>query len=202
MSSPWIKICGLRDAATVAHCLALQVDAVGFVFAPSVRQVSIAEALRLADMARGRAQVVAVLRGASPHMEQIIKEFDPDLLQIDQTAIDANARPMPRGWLPVFRDGEGLPDRLPDRVLFEGRESGVGQTANWREAASLAHKTRLVLAGGLTPDNVVDAITQVRPYGVDVSSGVERERGIKCPAKIKDFVMAVRATASAARECG
>ena len=83
MSSPWIKICGLRDAPTVAHCLALQVDAVGFVFAPSVRQVSIAEALRLPDMARGRAQVVAVLRGASPHMEQIIKEFDPDLLQID-----------------------------------------------------------------------------------------------------------------------
>ena len=186
----------------MAHCLALQVDAIGFVFAPSVRQVSIDEALRLADIARGRVQVVAVLRGASPHMEQIIKEFDPDLLQLDHTVIDNDAAVQPRGWLPVLRDGEARLDPLPDRVLFEGSESGVGKTANWREAASLAKETQLVLAGGLTVDNVAKAIAQVQPFGVDVSSGVEQERGVKCPAKIKDFVMAVRATAGTARECG
>lgn len=186
----------------MAHCLALQVDAIGFVFAPSVRQVSIDEALRLADIARGRVQVVAVLRGASPHMEQIIKEFDPDLLQLDHTAIDKDASLRPRGWLPVLREGETRPDCLPDRLLFEGGESGIGKTANWREAASLAKETQLVLAGGLTVDNVAKAIAQVQPYGVDVSSGVERERGVKCPTKIKDFVMAVRATTGAVRECG
>lgn len=184
----------------MAHCLALQVDAIGFVFAPSVRQVSIDEALRLADIARGRAQVVAVLRSVGPDMDQIIKEFDPDLLQIDQAAIKTLAHLMPRGWLPVLRDGEALPDRVPSMMLFEGGESGIGKTANWREAASLARETQLVLAGGLTVDNVAKAIAQVQPYGVDVSSGVEQERGVKCPTKIKEFVMAVRATASAARE--
>ena len=71
--------------------------------------------------------------------------------------------------------------------------SGSGQTADWDEARRLAPRTALILAGGLTPDNVAEAIGLVAPWGVDVSSGVERRRGEKDPAKIKEFVARVRA---------
>lgn len=199
MTLPWIKICGLRDTAMVEHCLALQVDALGFVFAPSVRQVTVTEALRLAKPARGRAKIVAVLRTATADLPQIIKEFDPDYVQIDHEAIDtinplrSGAPHEPRAWLPVFREGAIRVDALPTFMLYEGKDSGQGQLANWTEASICAARTRMVLAGGLTPDNVGQAIDQVQPFGVDVSSGVERERGVKCPVRIKEFVMAARA---------
>lgn len=89
--------------------------------------------------------------------------------------------------------GDGDRAGIPARLLFEGAVSGTGETADWDEAKTLARKTRLVLAGGLTPDNVADAIRRVAPWGVDVSSGVERQRGIKDPGKIKAFVARVRA---------
>jgi phosphoribosylanthranilate isomerase len=199
LTMPWIKICGLRDASTIEHCLALQVDALGFVFAPSVRQVTVTEALRLAKPARGRAQIVAVLRTATADLPQIIKEFDPDYVQIDHDAIGSisplrsEAPSQPRAWLPVFREGVVRLDALPAFMLYEGKDSGQGQLANWTEASVCAARTRVVLAGGLTPDNVGQAIDRVRPFGIDVSSGVERERGVKCPTLIKEFVMAARA---------
>ena len=104
MNAPWIKICGLRDAGAVAQCLALEVDAIGFVFAPSVRQISLVDALRLADSVRGRAQVVAVLRGISLDLSAIIKDFDPDYLQIDYDVAtlpgftEARSTLLPRNW--------------------------------------------------------------------------------------------------------
>lgn len=206
MNSPWIKICGLRDADSVAHCLALGVDALGFVFAPSVRQVTVQDALRLAEPARGRAKIVAVLRTASDDIAELIQEFEPDFLQMDYSATRAGAGASssfalePCTWLPVVREGQAVPDPLPELMLYEGGESGVGQLANWQEAAFWASRTRLVLAGGLTPDNVAQAIERVRPFGVDVSSGVERERGVKCLSRIKEFVMTARAVSCAQRE--
>jgi phosphoribosylanthranilate isomerase len=77
--------------------------------------------------------------------------------------------------------------------LFEGAVSGSGTTADWDEARALTHASELVLAGGLTPDNVAAAIEYVQPWGVDVSSGVERSRGVKDPARITQFVARVRA---------
>jgi phosphoribosylanthranilate isomerase len=78
-------------------------------------------------------------------------------------------------------------------VLFEGPVSGVGSTSDWNSAAQLARTTQLVLAGGLNATNVADAIAAVRPFGVDVSSGVEAAPGIKDPAKIHEFVRRARA---------
>ena len=203
MNSPWIKICGLRDADSVAHCLALGVDALGFVFAPSVRQVTVQDALRLAEPARGRAKIVAVLRTASDDIAELIQEFEPDFLQMDYPATQARAGVSgslvvePRAWLPVVREGQTVPEPLPELMLYEGGESGVGQRANWQEAAFWASRTRVILAGGLTSDNVAQAIERVRPFGVDVSSGVERERGVKCLGRIKEFVMTARAASCA-----
>jgi phosphoribosylanthranilate isomerase len=78
-------------------------------------------------------------------------------------------------------------------LLFEGPVSGSGEVADWEQARELATQTRLILAGGLTPDNVGEAIGIVRPYGVDVSSGVEIAPGHKDPERIRRFVAAVRA---------
>jgi hypothetical protein len=82
---------------------------------------------------------------------------------------------------------------LPPRLLFEGTQSGTGRASDWDEARALARATQLVLAGGLHSGNVAAAIVRVRPFGVDVSSGVERTRGRKDPAMIKEFVARVRA---------
>jgi phosphoribosylanthranilate isomerase len=93
----------------------------------------------------------------------------------------------------VYRDGRS-PQSPPARLLFEGARSGSGRTADWEEARSLAARTQLILAGGLAAANVADAIRHVRPWGVDVSSGVEKRRGEKDPRLIHEFVARVRAT--------
>jgi phosphoribosylanthranilate isomerase len=95
--------------------------------------------------------------------------------------------------MPVFRSGRDLPELLPSRLLFEGPVSGAGATSDWTAAAALASRTQLVLAGGLKPTNVADAIAIARPFGVDVSSGVEAQPGVKDPARIYEFVRAARA---------
>ena len=100
--------------------------------------------------------------------------------------------------LPVFRDTPDLDEEAvvaAGLVLFEAAESGRGTRPDWQRAARLARRCRLVLAGGLDPDNVAEAIRTVRPFGVDVSSGVERARGVKDPARIAAFVAAARAAA-------
>ena len=79
------------------------------------------------------------------------------------------------------------------RLLFEGERSGSGETADWSQAALLARQTRLVLAGGLNAGNVGAAIRAVRPFGVDTSSGVESQPGVKSEEKIMEFVRAARA---------
>jgi phosphoribosylanthranilate isomerase len=94
--------------------------------------------------------------------------------------------------LPVFRAGRPVPEKLPRLLLFEGPVSGSGEVADWSQARKLAAKTRVILAGGLHPGNVAEAIRTVRPYGVDVSSGVELSRGKKDPGLIREFVEAVR----------
>jgi phosphoribosylanthranilate isomerase len=97
----------------------------------------------------------------------------------------------------VLREGGALPDPLPSRVLYEGAVSGTGRTADWAGAHAVARRAEVLLAGGLNPDNVAEAIRVVGPWGVDVSSGVEAAPGVKSPTKILQFVAAARAAAAA-----
>ena len=92
-----------------------------------------------------------------------------------------------------------LPARLPERILLESARSGHGERADWTQARELGGRHEVVLAGGLDADNVGLAIATARPFGVDVSSGVESARGIKSPALIDRFVTTARRAASASQ---
>ena len=196
MSALFIKLCGMTTPEAVNAALACEVDAIGFVFAPSVRQVSAQRANELAAPARRKLACVAVTRHPSrADVAAILRDFDPDILQTDIEDLDALDLPRTLSVLPVMRPGFAAACALPRRALFEGPVSGSGQTTDWRQAADLARRAEVILAGGLHPANVADAIREVQPFGVDVSSGVEESPGIKSVRKIEQFVAAARAAA-------
>ena len=195
----WIKICGLTTAAAVAAAIEARVDAIGFVFARSVRELTPESAAALARPARGRVHCVAVTQHPSQAaIDEIVRVFAPDLLQSDAEDLARLRLPAALETLAVVRGGGALPAPLPGRILFEGPSSGTGAVSDWSAAGALARRTQLVLAGGLNALNVADALAQVRPFGVDVSSGVEERPGVKAPDAIRSFVAAVR-TAPGAR---
>lgn len=199
----FVKICGITSEAALAAAVDAGADAVGFVFADSVRQVSPARAAALCTALPRAVTRVAVMRHPDARaLEEVITTFAPDWLQTDAgdfatIALPGGIRPLPvyrNGRLPAaFTATDGEAETIPARLLFEGTVSGTGETADWDEAGRLAARTELVLAGGLDPDNVVEAIRRVRPWGVDVSSGVEASRGIKDPRRIETFIARVRA---------
>ena len=194
----WIKVCGMTTPEAVHAALDAGVDAIGFVFAESKRRVTPQRAAELAQAARGRVLCVAVTKHPTQsEVDEIIAVFGPDALQTDwqdYPGLDLR-RDVQR--LPVLRAGGGEPSPLPRRVLFEGPVSGTGVPTDWSAAHAMARRTEVILAGGLSPANVAAAITEVLPFGVDVSSGVESSPGLKSPEKIASFVRAARAAASA-----
>ena len=195
----WIKICGMTTAAAVAAALEVHVEAIGFVFARSVRELVPESAAALARPARGRVRCVAVTRHPTQAaVDEIVRVFAPDLLQSDAEDFATLRLPAALETLAVVRDGGALPLPPPGRILFEGPVSGRGAVSDWSVAAALARRTQLVLAGGLNAVNVAAAIARVQPFGVDVSSGVEERPGVKSPAAIVSFVEAVRSACVAA----
>ena len=190
----WIKICGMTTPAAVEAALEAQVDAIGFVFASSLRELTPAAAATLARPARGRVRCVAVMQHPTQEaVDEVLRTFAPDLVQSDAGDFARLRLPATLDTLAVVREGAALPVPLPARLVFEGPASGRGRVSDWSIAAALAPHTELVLAGGLSEANVAAAIAQVHPFGVDVSSGVEESPGVKSPAAIARFVAAARA---------
>jgi phosphoribosylanthranilate isomerase len=189
----WIKICGITTAHAVEAALAARVDAIGFVFADSPRQLTLADAVALAAPARGIARCVAVTRHPSQrHLDDVLEVFRPDVLQTDSEDLQGLVLPKQLELLPVFRGWEPAQGKLPPRLLFEGLTSGSGTPCDWTAAQRVARRTQLVLAGGLDAGNVATAIGAVRPFGVDVSSGVEERPGVKSPDEVVRFAAAAR----------
>jgi phosphoribosylanthranilate isomerase len=190
----WLKICGMTSPEAVAAALQARVDAIGFVFAPSARRLEPQRARQLAAPARGQALCVAVtLHPDQALIEQIVREFAPDALQTDLADLAPLRLPENLMLLPVVRGALASSGALPDRILFEGARSGSGRPADWQQAMVLARTTQLILAGGLDAANVAAAVSAVRPFGLDVSSGVESAPGQKSPQRIAEFVEAARA---------
>lgn len=188
--SLFVKICGITDLAGAEAAVESGADAVGFVFAGSPRRVSPREALSISgELPPGILRVAVFRSPAADDIEEVLEIFTPDLVQADHEALeefDATET------LPVFREGDNEAPR-GGRFLYEGPVSGAGRAVDPQRAVGMAHLGEMVLAGGLRPDNVATAIGRVRPYGVDVSSGVESAPGLKDPALIRSFVAAARA---------
>ena len=193
-----VKICGVRDAAGLACVLEAGADAVGCVLAPSPRRIALPEAAALlASIPDGILRVLVLGRSRGVARERALACAQADLVQLEGADLAGEK------ILPVERDGPDLEARLRRRarrhllVLVEGAASGRGVRPDWARVADAtdavrAPGLRIVLSGGLTPDSVGAAIRQVRPYAVDVSSGVERTLGIKDPARVRAFVTAAR----------
>jgi phosphoribosylanthranilate isomerase len=189
----WIKICGMTTPEAVSAALDVGVDAIGFVFAQSVRRVTPAAASQLATAARGRVRCVAVTRHPTQaDIDEILAGFRPDVLQTDSTDLRELRLPAGLDVLPVLREEPSQNSELPRRLLFEGVASGTGLPCDWTAARRTARRLELVLAGGLNPTNVAAAIAAVEPFGVDVSTGVEVRPGVKGPLEIANFVSAAR----------
>jgi len=197
LGAMWIKICGISSAEAVAAAAAARVDAIGFVFAPSPRQVTPTQAARLAASAPpGMLRIAVTQHPPQVMVDEICRILNPDCLQTDVEDLRDLTIPSHIKVLPVVRVGRDIPCPLPSRMLFEGQASGTGELADWGRAAQLARQTEVILAGGLSGENVAEAIATVRPFGVDVSSGVEEARGVKDLRKIDQFVRAARRAAA------
>jgi phosphoribosylanthranilate isomerase len=194
--SVFIKICGLKHRDALNAAVQAGADAVGFVFAKSPRRVTPDKAAELARDLPDTIIRVAVMHHPTPEQWQEVADiFQPDWLQTDaedlaSLAISASVR-----TVPVFRDRAKLDESVLaayEFIVFEAAVSGQGTRADWQRARKLAARKSLMLAGGLDPENVAEAIEKVNPWGVDVSSGVEISRGIKDLKKIAAFIRAVR----------
>jgi phosphoribosylanthranilate isomerase len=197
----FVKICGLSTEEHVQAAIDAGADAVGFVFADSVRRVDPARAAQIvADVPANVKRVAVMLHPSSDEWQAVLGEFTPDVLQTDAEDFANLDIPDDIERWPVYREGNRVTDtsRPCLRVsvtllLYEGAKSGQGEMVDWTRAADLAKNRRMVLAGGLSIDNVAEAIATVHPYGVDVSSGVESAPGQKDAQKIRDFISAAKA---------
>lgn len=199
-----IKICGIKTVDDAMAAMEAGADLIGFNFYPkSVRYIDVGICRDIMFVMRkyGHVQYVGVFVNASP--EQIFATMDTCGLALAQLHGDETPEIMNALHGKAFKAFRGIPE---DITGFERSESpallvdasvkgvygGSGVTADWSAAAGLAKKYPLLLAGGLTPENVADAVKQVKPWGVDVASGVESEPGRKDATRMSAFIKAVR----------
>jgi phosphoribosylanthranilate isomerase len=191
-----VKICGLNDGEAVQTAVDAGADAVGFVFYDkSPRNVSPEKAASLAAYVPVNVLRVAVMLHPDATLwDEVSDALRPDVVQtdIDDFSYLKVADNIMK-W-PVIREGAVSENqKFPATFVYEGTRSGQGQTVDWNSAAGIARRGQMILAGGLTTDNVADAIRRVAPYGVDVSSAVESRPGKKDIELIAAFVAAVKA---------
>lgn len=188
-----VKICGLSQVEHVDAAIDAGADALGFVFAKSVREVTPQQAARLtASVPSSVKRVAVMLHPSNEDWQQVLKTFSPDVLQSDADDFSMLDVPTSIERWPVYREG-GIKPSADIPYVFEGPKSGQGETVDWSQAARLAVHGNMILAGGLGATNVAEAIATVRPYGVDVSSAVESAPGRKDSNLIRAFISAARA---------
>jgi phosphoribosylanthranilate isomerase len=197
----FVKICGITTEEDALLAVAMGADAVGFVFSPSDRQIAPARAADIAKRLPPEVLTVGVFRDESPErVVQITLRSGLRAAQLhghesaeDTRAVAAQV-PVVIKAFPAGHDGlKRVDDYGADAVLIDSVAPGSGIVFDWALAEGAPSNRRVILAGGLTPENVADGISRVRPWGVDVSTGVESEPGRKDPRKVQAFINAARA---------
>ena len=204
----FVKICGITSEEDALLAVAMGADAVGFVFAPSPRQVPPSLVADIVKRLPAEVLTVGVFRDESPaRIAQIVHGTGLMAAQLHGGESPAVVREVAQSVQFVikgFRAGSAaVRDALSygaDCVLIDAPRPGSGELFDWSLAAEVPLGTRLMLAGGLTPDNVADAIASVRPWGVDVSTGVESAPGRKDAVKVRAFVANAKAVELEERE--
>lgn len=208
-----IKICGIRrieDAMLAAHAGA---DAIGLIFfASSPRAVSLQQAMAVRDALPPFVSTVALFVNAErSDVIQVCESLNPSLLQFHGDEDHNYCASFSRPYLKAVRVGASMKadDLVQLQIEFStakallldtlsaGQYGGTGESFNW-DVIPVSLREKIVLSGGLTPINVGDAARKIKPWAVDVSSGVESEKGIKDPEKILAFMSAVQCADAAA----
>jgi len=199
----FVKICGITNEDDALFAVAMGADAVGFIFAPSTRQVAAQTVYDITRRLPPEVLTVGVFRDELPaRVIEIAHKSGVKAVQLhgretpEQTAEIGGAI---RWVIKAFAsDSPHLPtaDQYgTDLILLDAPGPGSGKLFDWRLASDVPDGLRLILAGGLDPDNVADAIELVEPWGVDVASGVEASPGRKDPTKVRRFIANARAAA-------
>jgi phosphoribosylanthranilate isomerase len=204
----FVKICGITNEEDALMAVALGADAVGFVFAPSPRQVTPGTVRDIVRRLPPEIVTVGVFRDQGSRFvidtTQFAKLRGVQLHGHESPADAALVRPYCQALIVAFPAGDpGLAhvdDYGADAILLDSHAPGSGQVFDWSLAEGAPTNRRLILAGGLDAGNVAAGIAEVRPWGVDVSSGVEvdGQPGRKDPLKVQAFIHAARAAAPAA----
>jgi len=189
-----VKICGLGSTEQARAAVDAGADAIGFVFAESVRRIDPAAAAAISNtVAESIKKVAVMLHPSNDEWQAVLRAFRPDVLQTDaEDFADLDVPDDVECW-PVWREGNKVTDTRFPIFVYEGPKSGQGETVDWARAAEVAPRGNMILAGGLSAANVGEAIATVRPFGVDVSSAVESAPGEKDPNMIREFISAARA---------
>lgn len=199
----FVKICGITSEEDALLAVAMDADAVGFVFAPSTRQIATGVARDIARRLPPEVLTVGVFRDEAPQrVVDIVNAAGLRAAQLHGRETVEHTK-----WIharvPVlikaFPAGDPALERADDfeadAILVDSHAPGSGEVFDWSLAEGAPIGRRVILAGGLTPDNVAEAIDRVSPWGVDVSSGVESSPGRKDARLVRDFIRNARAAA-------
>ena len=189
-----VKICGLSTKEAVKTAVSAGADYIGFVFAPSKRQVTVEQATELAKFIPSHIQKVGVF--VSPSRAELLEAVDKvglDFVQVHGQVVDKLFENLPCGSIQAVQvDGNGhVHNSQADYLLFDAPVAGSGQTFDWGRLDTTELSQPFFIAGGLNEDNVEEAIQHFTPYAVDVSSGVETN-GQKDHEKIRRFIERVK----------
>ncbi len=228
----WIKICGNTNLDDAQMATALGADAVGFVFAPSARQVSAAQVARIARHlpanvekvgvfpSLNAGEIVAIAEEAGLDAVQLHGGVSLTLLRELQDSFKGRVKLIQTVHWQLEDAGENAEvfaqqlrgiseDGVAERVLVDSKVGtaigGTGVTFDWEASRGVLAEARaglkLIVAGGLRPENVGEAIRRLKPWGVDVASGVELKPGTKDPDKVADFIRNAREAAQKLVDC-
>lgn len=204
----FVKVCGTTSEEDALLAVAMGADAVGFVFAPSPRQIAPSVAADIVKRLPPEVVTIGVFRDETA--ERVVEIVNKAGLKGAQ--LHGHEAPKQTQWIrrrvpmvvKAFAAGDpAIRDALDwgaDVVLIDAPSPGSGQVFDWRLAEGVPDGCRLMLAGGLTPENVAEAIAQTRPWGVDAVSGLEGSPGHKDPRRVRAFVAAAKAAAVPAYE--